>query len=96
MIHYDGTDVHAPTHTLAWAASLGWVLDDDEIGLDVVRDRAHDLVLTVDPDRWLRNLTGPAPLAAVVRVDRDLHELTVRLNHICTLLIDAAEHHTTR
>ena len=85
----DMFEVHAPEHALAWAASYGWIRD--RLHLDAVRDRAEDVVVFVDEDQWVRDLTGPPPLAAVVRVDRDLQELTDRLIDFFNGLVNLAE-----
>jgi hypothetical protein len=90
----DMSEVHAPESALAWAASYGWIRD--RLDLDAVRDRAEDVVVFVDEDQWVRDLTGPAPLAAVVRVDRDLQELTDRLIDFLGGLVDIAEDTTNR
>jgi hypothetical protein len=81
-------EVHAPDDTLAWASSYGWIRD--RLDLDQVRAR-NDLVIDVGDDRWVRDLLGPAPLAAVVRVDRDLQEFIDRLNEFVARLSDLAE-----
>jgi hypothetical protein len=81
-------EVHAPDDAVAWAASYGWVRD----GLDLEDVRArNDLVIDVGDDRWVRDLIGPAPLAAVVRMDRDLQELIDRLLRFFSGLVDLAE-----
>ena len=84
----DMSEVHAPDDALAWAASYGWIRD--RLDLDQVRART-DLVIDVGDDRWLRDLIGPAPLAAVVRVDRDVQEVIDRLLRFFSGLIDLAE-----
>jgi hypothetical protein len=84
----DMSEVHAPKVAVAWAASRGWIYDD--LDLDAVRGRADDVVVLVDDDRWVRNLAGPAPLAAVVRVDRDLQELVDRYDRMISGLMDVA------
>lgn len=85
----DMFEVHAPDETLAWVASYGWIRD--LIDLEQARERQHDLVIEVGVDRWMRDLTGTAPLAAVVRVDRDLQELIDRLERFFAKLSDLAE-----
>ena len=84
----DMSEVHAPQDALAWAASYGWIRD--RLDLEQVRAR-NDLVMDVGEGRWVRDLVGPAPLAAVLRVDRDLQELTDRLLGFFSGLIDLAE-----
>jgi hypothetical protein len=82
-------EVHAPDETLAWVASHGWI--SDLIDLEHAYQRRNDLVIEVGADRWMRELTGTAPLAAVVRVDRDLQELIDRLERFFAKLSDLAE-----
>jgi hypothetical protein len=62
----------------------------DRLDLGAVHDRADDVVVLVDDDQWVRNLTGPAPLAALIRVDRDLQELTDLLIQFLGGLVDLA------
>jgi hypothetical protein len=84
----DMFEVHAPDDAVAWAASYGWIRD--QLDLEQVRAR-NDLVIDVGDDRWVRDLIGPAPLAAVVRMDRDLQELIDRLLRFFSGLVDLAE-----
>jgi hypothetical protein len=83
------SQVHAPDTALAWAASYGWIRD--AIDLEHARGRGDDVVVLVDEDGWVRNLTGPAPLAALVRADREVQELIDRLLRFASGLIDLAE-----
>jgi hypothetical protein len=85
----DASEVHAPESALAWAASYSWIRD--RLDLDAVHERPNDLVVSVDDDRWVRDVTGAAPLSAVIRVDRDLQELTDRLHRLASGLIELAE-----
>jgi len=84
----DMFEVDAPDDALAWAASYGWIRD--QIDLEQVRAR-NDLVIDVGQDQWVRDLIGTAPLAAVLRIDRDIQELTDRLLGFFSGLIDLAE-----
>jgi hypothetical protein len=93
-IPQDASEVHAPDETLAWAESYGWIRHS--LDLDAVRERGDDVVVLVDDDRWVRNLTGPAPLAAVVRVDRDLQELADRFEEFLGALVNLAEENRGR
>jgi hypothetical protein len=90
----DMSEVYAPDTALAWAASYGWI--SDPFDLDAVRERPNDVVFVVGEDQWVRNLTGPAPLAAIVRMDRDLQDLTERLLRFFSGLIDLAEDGASR
>lgn len=79
--------IRAPADTVAWAAAYGWVLDPADLpGIH----RAGDLVLLVEPSGHITGLSGPATLAMLVRVDRDVQELAARLDRILALLGEVA------
>lgn len=83
----DGISVRAPDGALAWSETYGWV--EDHIALADVRT-GGDLVLPVI-DGYVRDVTGVASTAAVIRTALDLRELQVRLDRFTNDLIDTAE-----
>ena len=64
-------NVVAPAGALAWCPSFGFVFDADTL-LEACGE--GELLLDVEDD-VVGDVEGPAPLAALVRVDRQLDEL---------------------
>jgi hypothetical protein len=80
-------DVPAPPAAVAWSARRGFVSEPG--ALDAAHDRGA-VVLTVD-DGQVRDVVGDAPLATVVRLDRDVALLADEVESLHGRLLDVFE-----
>jgi hypothetical protein len=84
----ESTSVSAPPGALAWTPDWGWVLDE----LDLLQARAaNERVYDVDDDGLVREVSGAAPLAALMRLDREVHMLTRHIGDLIERLSNALE-----
>lgn len=78
----DSTDrVRAPQGARGWTASGGYVYDETEMPR---RLEGGAMLLVVSHDGYVRGVTerDHAPLAAILRLDGDLHEVVARLDEL--------------
>jgi hypothetical protein len=80
-------DVPAPRAAVGWSARCGFVSDSGD--LETAHDRGA-VVLTVD-DGVVRDVVGDAPLATVVRLDRDVAVLADEVQSLHSRLLDVFE-----
>jgi hypothetical protein len=80
-------NVPAPPAAVGWSARHGFVFDSG--ALDAARDRGA-LALAVD-DGVVRDVAGDAPLATVVRLDRDVMALAHEVKSLHVRLLDVFE-----
>jgi hypothetical protein len=80
-------DVPAPPAAVGWSVRYGFVFDSG--ALDAAHDRGA-LALAVD-DGLVRDVVGDAPLATVVRLDRDVTVLADEVERLHCRLLDVFE-----
>jgi hypothetical protein len=78
--------VPAPRGALGWSAARGFITDRHELN---DAQAASEAVL--DVEGVVRDVEGNAPLAAVMRLDRDVAELASELASLHQRLLDTAE-----
>jgi hypothetical protein len=84
----ESTRVPAPPGALAWTPDWGWVLDE----IDLLQARAHNQqVYTVGDDGQVHATNGAASLAALMRLDREVHMLTRQIGDLIERLSNALE-----
>lgn len=84
----DPEDVPAPRAARAWSARYGFLTD--VVGVTEAHDEGA-VVLSVD-DGMVRDVDGDAPLAAVVRIDRDVVALVSEVENLHVRLFDVFEY----
>ena len=76
----------APRDALGWSAARGFITDRHEL------DDAHaESEVVLDVEGVVRDVAGNAPLAAVIRLDRDVAALANELANVHQRLLDIAE-----
>jgi hypothetical protein len=84
----DSTRTPAPPGAVAWTPDWGWILDE----LDLRQARAeNEPVYDVGVDGRVANANGAASLAALMRVDRELHMLTRQIGDLVERLSNALD-----
>jgi hypothetical protein len=79
-------DVSAPLGVTAWTAEKGFLVSEEDV--DAVQDEVTVVLSCVGPDDQPRiaDVIGPAPLLAVIRLDRHIVSLAVDLHELRTKL----------
>lgn len=79
-------DMAAPLGVTAWTAETGFLVSDEDV--DAVHDEVTVVLPCVGPDDQPRivDVIGPAPLLAVIRLDRHIVDLAVELDELSTKL----------
>ena len=84
-------DVAAPLGVTAWTAEARFLRSDEDV------DAVHDEVTVVlpcvgpDDDPQVPEVVGPAPLLAVIRLDRHIVDVAVKLDELGTKLDEFME-----
>jgi hypothetical protein len=84
-------DVAAPLGATAWTAETGFLVSDEDV--DAVHDEVTVVLPCVGPDDepQVPEVVGPAPLLAVIRLDRHITDLAVMVDELDTKLDEFME-----
>ena len=79
-------DTRAPLGVTAWTAETGFLVSDEDV--DAVHDEVTVVLPCVGPDDQpqIADIVGPAPLLAVIRLDRHIVDIAVELDELNTKL----------